>query len=387
MKPKVSIVKCSSYDTDEVLAGVEKALDLIGGIALFIKPGQKVLIKPNILSARPPQDGVNTHVEVIRALIRILKKQQARVLVGDSPSYFAAKDTNEVYSVSGMKQLCEDEAIELVKFDRVEQVGGAPIAKILKEVDVVISAPKMKTHNLTMLTGAVKNMFGAVVGMHKLQVHLDLPEQQAFSSRIVDIFMQVKPHLNIMDAVVGMDGDGPAGGRLRNFGLILAAQDAVALDSVFAQIANVHPFKVPIIEIANARGAGTGSPEDIEVLGERLEDVRVLDFALPRTSLIHQLPLFMLKSLGRTLKSYPVISQRKCTKCKICMNSCLAGAITVNEKVSEIDHSKCICCYCCHEMCPSNAISFKQSVFKKLLDLFFAVRRKLQGASRCLSRR
>ncbi len=384
-KTQVSIIKCQDYNPTNILTAVRRSIDLIGGVSDSIAPGQRVLIKPNILSARRPEEGVTTHPEVIRAIITILKEVQAEILVGDSPSCFSDKDIDEIYKASGIERLCKEEDVKLIRFSQVVQIDGIPIAKALKEVDYIISAPKMKTHNLTVLTGGVKNMFGAVVGGHKLSLHLKFSDPVSFSSQLVDIFSHVKPQLTIMDAVVGMEGDGPAGGKLKSIGLILSSKDAIALDSVFAQLVDISPFSVPTIKIGHERKLGVATPEDIEVLGEEIVGVKMPGFSLPKPSVMLQLSGSLLWLFGKAMKLYPKVNKQKCTRCQTCAKACPVNAITITDSSCKINYSKCICCYCCHELCPSNAIEFKQSLLKKLLNFALSIKRKIRSMKKCPS--
>ena len=364
---QVAIKKCSDYEPQNVQRAVEEAVSLLGGIEKFVKPAQKVLIKPNLLSARPPEDGVCTHPEVVRAVIRLAKQQTSNIYVGDSPGGFEVKASDIIYEASGMTKVCQEEAVNLVKFDSVETIDGLPIAKVVKEVDVIINVPKMKTHNLAGLTGAVKNMFGAVVGKYKAEMHFKYPKVEDFCEFIVDVFSHVKPQLSIMDGIVGMDGNGPAAGRLRNLGLVLASPDAVALDAVFAEIAGLKPLDVLTTRLADARSLGTGRIPDIEILGERLEEARIRDFIVPEGSLIYKMPDWVIKFFGTLIRSYPVINKVICEDCRICEKNCPAGVITIDKHY--IDHSKCIFCFCCTELCPHNAMEVKKTFMVGILFL------------------
>jgi len=190
-----------------------------------------------------------------------------------------------------------------------------------------------------------------------------------------------------MDAVVAMEGDGPNAGVLKNMGLILASADAVALDSVFAQIVDVAPLDVPMIRIASKKGLGIGEAKDIEIVGEKLDDVKDTGFVLPKTSVMFTAPGPLMWIIGKAFRSYPVINESLCTKCKVCQKACPVQTITITEGVSRIDYSKCICCYCCHELCPSKAVRFKQSILKNIYDRLAALRRNSRSKKQCQCQR
>ncbi|MFH1848059.1 MAG: DUF362 domain-containing protein [Candidatus Omnitrophota bacterium] len=380
---EVSLVRCKSYSRDEVGASVRKALDLIGGLGSFIKKGERVLLKPNILSPSEPDKGIDTHPEVVRAVALLVKEAGAIPVVGDSPGGYHLNFIENVYAKSGIKAVCDEEGIELVKFDKavlVENKGPSascglkhiPIAKEALRADKIISLPKMKTHSLTVLTGAVKNMFGAVVGLHKVECHKMAPNADDFAKILIDVYGAVRPHLAVMDGVVAMEGFGPAtGGTLKDMGLILASPDAVALDSVFARIAGAAPESLKTLSLAQKRGLGR--IRDVEIKGESLDSIPS-GFELPGVDLSAKLPSFISRPIARFIKFYPYIDRVKCVKCRMCAKSCPASAITIDDKISGIDYKKCISCMCCSEVCAYNAVFIKRGLLTKLLKMVKDVR-------------
>lgn len=366
---KVSIVKCPSYNTSEVEASVRRAVDLLGGINSFVKPGQKVLLKPNLLSARPPQDGVDTHPEVVRAVIRLVKEAKGVAILGDSPGGFGSHLSEEVYEKSGMKKVGEEEGVELVKFNRVTVKNNIPITSYAVESDVIISIPKFKTHGLTTITGGVKNLFGIVPGLRKTEYHRESPHPHKFAEVIVNIYSQVKPQLSIMDGIVAMQGDGPAGKDLRSLGLIMASNDAVSMDAVMAKIIGLRPFDIRTTFLAHNQGLGVGDLNGIEIKGEKVEDVLVKDFKLPRPSILCRLPSFLSEFLFNLIELWPFIDEKVCTKCQLCAKTCPQKTITIDDKTSSINYKNCIRCLCCYEVCPYQAISIKRNFWAKLAGM------------------
>lgn len=368
MKSKVSIVKCDGYEPGRVKEAVGKSLNLIGGFSSFFKRPCRVLIKPNLLSARLPEDAVNTHPEFVRAIVKLVRETGGDPAIGDSPgSFFTIKAIDDVYNISGMKKIADEEGVELVRFNKIEHINGYPIAKAVKEYDFIINVPKMKTHTLAMLTGAVKNTFGFVVGLSKVQCHKMAPHINEFSKILADIYAITRPHLSIMDGIVGMDGDGPAVGRIRKFGLILASSDAVSLDAVFSRIAGLEHSRNFVLKELAERGIGKGLLEEIEILGEDLSSAAIKDFRLPKTEFIYRFPSGIARHIAKVFYFKPVIDETVCKKCNICEKSCPVGAIIINKDMSRIDGSKCVKCFCCHEVCPHNAIYIKKNIFAKML--------------------
>lgn len=375
-KVKVFLKRCKDYNREDVFRAVDGIFDELGGLARFVNKGERVLIKPNLLSARPPEDGVDVHPEIVRAVALIVRRYGAVPIVGDSPGGFAVKSTDEVYERSGLGRMCAEEGIELVKFDKAITVSNPgpsvefgidniPIAKVAKDVDKIISISKMKTHSLLVLTGAVKNMFGAVVGLYKAHCHKMAPSPKNFSKVIVDVFSLVRPVLNIMDGVLAMEGNGPANGSLRHMGVILASEDAVALDSVFSRLVGLGAFSLYTTKEAFQRGIGEARPECIKIIGD-FKEVSVR-FKLPPIGLTSVLPPFLSRFLAKFLEFYPYIDQKVCKHCRLCAESCPASTILVDEKVARINWDECLRCMCCLEVCPHRAILVRRSLLMRLL--------------------
>lgn len=365
---EVAIVKCKDYDKARVEAAVFRAADLLGGIERFIKKGGTVLIKPNLLSARLPEEAVCTHPEVVRAAIRLVRKAGARPVVGDSPgTFFGAEDGGKVYEKTGMKQIAEEEGIELVKFDKSRRTGGYPIAEQAFEASFVLSLPKLKTHAFTVMTGAIKNTFGLVPGLFKVQCHKNEPNPRHFAKTIVDIYGITRPGLSIMDGIVAMEGEGPAAGTPKRMGLLLASPDGVSMDAVVSNIVGVPLSKDIIVNEARRRGVGEADMENIEILGEAIDAVKVEKFRLPQTTnAVNALPDFLMNMLSGAFSFRPFIDEDLCKKCGACKQSCPSEAITVDKSESAIDDRRCIRCFCCYEVCPYKAIYIKKNLLTKL---------------------
>ena len=363
MKTKVAIVKCKDYKRTEVEQAVNKAFDLLGGINAFIKKGERVLIKPNMLSARLPEDGVCTHLEVIRAVVRSVKNCGATAFIGDNPG--GSMSPTAVYEGTGLSALAKEEGIELKEVKGIKIVNDIPIATYIFECDKIINLPKMKTHILMGLTGAVKNMYGAVAGLHKSGLHKKFPSPEEFTKVLVDTFEIAKPGLVLMDGIVSMDQGGPASGRLRNTGLLIAGTDSVAVDSVFAGLIGVEPLDILTTKEAYKRKLGEAGLENIEISGESIKDNYIKDFEIPGKSGLITILGPSAKFLARFIKFGPHIKEKLCKKCMICRDSCPVSVITINSEKSVIDLKKCIRCMCCHEVCPHKAVELKRNFLAK----------------------
>jgi uncharacterized protein (DUF362 family)/NAD-dependent dihydropyrimidine dehydrogenase PreA subunit len=373
MGSTVAVVKGKDYSPGVVEQATRQAINLLGGIERFIRPGSRVLLKPNLLMAKEPSAGITTHPEVIRAIAKILKTINCQLFIGDGPSVWGnqIENVDEVYQRTGVKEVAQEQGIQIVKFEKSRWRGNFPLTTWLDDCDCFISIPKFKTHDFTILTAAVKNLFGLVPGIHKTELHKKYSTKEGFARTLVDIYQQAKPVLTVVDGIVAMEGDGPAsGGKLRDdVGLLLAGSDCVAIDSILALIMGIKPSDILTNKEAAQRELGTADIRSINILGERLEDVRVEPFKLPATSIIHRLPQPIINSVKGLIRFYPKIIQYNCDLCSACIRACPEKIINIKNKHIVIDYSRCIYCFCCQEACPNAAITIKRSLFAKLLGL------------------
>jgi len=367
---QVAVSRCADYDQERVSSAVHAAIELIGGMEQFVRPGQKVLLKVNALTMKLPEEAVTTHPAVIKAVAAEVKKAGGIPLVGDSSGGMAAGQapTIRTFEVAGIARAAEEAGAELVNFDSagvaaVAAEGPIPrlhLAKPVLEADVVINLPKLKTHSVTILTGAVKNMFGCVPGHRKSEYHRMAPRLKDFARVLADIYGLTRPALTIMDGIAGMEGNGPSAGRPRNIGLVLASADGVAVDAVVAYIAGVAPFKIHTTRIAHQRGLGMGDLAKIDILGEKLETLRISDFDLPSNLMFEVLPGFLVSGILGMFRARPVIAEDACAGCSFCVDSCPVQAMELSGKVPVIEYNRCISCLCCQELCPNKAVQMKQ---------------------------
>jgi len=373
MNAKVSIVKCDNYQAKLVESRVREVIDLLGGIKSFIKSGSRVLVKPNILMGKGPEFGIDTHPEVVRAVIRILKDINCNIFVGDGPCVWGdvIADVDEVYRRSGIAGVCEDEGVSLVKFDKRRMRKEFPLTIWLDDCDYLVNIPKFKTHSLTLLTGGIKNLFGLVSGTFKTELHKNYFDINDFSRILVDIYQEAKPALTVIDGIVAMEGDGPgSSGKLRNLGLLLAGSDCVALDSLMAKIIGVRPQDVLSTLEAEKRKLGVADFNHIDILGERLEDLNISPFILPTTSYLRRkIPKPIIDFVKNLIKYYPYPAPKNCIRCSACIKICPNQCISMKKKGIVFDYKKCIACFCCQEACPTAAIKVRKSIFAKMIGL------------------
>lgn len=371
MNTTVSIVRCSDYSN--VKSSIKEALTLIGGLESIITPGKRVLLKPNVLAIRPPEDAVTTHPAVVSAMCELVKEAGGIPVIGDGSGVVRPDvSTTEAFRASGIESVASACGAELINFEisgytevsvpAARQFPRLYIAKAVLEADVVISLPKLKTHELTLYTGALKNFFGAVPHKIRKQAHA-LEDRDRFGEAIVDIYSVVKPHLAVMDGVIGMEGNGPANGTPVHSGVIMASYDCVALDMVASELIGIDPLKVPTNKAALSRGFGTQKPE---VKGIPLQEAS-LRFKMAEGGVTAMVPSFLMRVLRKHLTVKPFINTSKCALCKACVLNCSAHAIEEMDKILKINPEKCIQCYCCRELCPNDAVEIKKSFLMKVV--------------------
>lgn len=366
----VSIKSCLTYDREAIDAAIREAVDLLGGIESFVRRGDRVLIKPNLLKAAAPEAAVTTHPEVVRAVIRIVHEAGGAVIVGDSPGI---GDFRRVCEKTGILAVVEEEGAALVDLNEAVAVKNQgrfhrfEVSRIAAESDAIINLPKFKTHGMTVLTGAVKNLFGCIPGKRKIQWHFNSGvNHEAFTRMLVELTGLLKPRLTIMDAVVGMEGNGPGSGDPRRLDALFASPDPVALDVVAAAMVGLKPEELPVIRAAAAAGIGETALTRIQLLGDPLGMVK--HFRLPaREHLEWRLPDWMRRTLKDGLTTRPVINNRECIQCGICRDHCPQQAISGHGPGLVIDYRNCIRCFCCQEFCPRGAITVGKGWMLKLI--------------------
>jgi uncharacterized protein (DUF362 family)/NAD-dependent dihydropyrimidine dehydrogenase PreA subunit len=357
---KVVIEKCDRYEDAE--KAVEDALKKLGGIERFIKEGEKVAIKPNLLQARKPEDAVTTNPEVVRAVIKQVKKITTNITITESPGIVGSlQGWENLIEKTGMKKIAEEEGVKTAMLKtpkKIERKGivtnDLSIAEEIMGYDKVINVAKLKTHMLTVYTGCVKNMFGIIPGKIKSGMHVRFESPEKFSMMLLDLYMIKRAELNILDGIDGMEGDGPASGDKKHFGIIGISEDALALDYVVVNGLNMN---VPMIKIAEKRKM---IPE-IELEGEIKGGIKN-----PGANMMERVLVSAVGSLRKKIASRPAVNKERCTKCANCYSICPVEAIKMNPH-PEFDYEKCIRCYCCHEICPEKAVYLKKSLAQKIL--------------------
>jgi len=376
MADRVALARCESYELPVLEKSIKKLLGLLGGIGEFIKSGDRVLIKPNLLSGSSPEKAVTTHPNLVEAVVNIVKEAEGIPAIGDSPGERVTfTGLTRAYRTAGLEEVSRNTGVPLLSFEddvmEVENIKGClykkfTITKQIRDFKVIISLPKLKTHPLTYMTAAVKNNFGFIPGLRKTEFHLKLPDRELFSEMLVDLLTTVRVNLVILDGIVAMEGNGPAGGAPRKVGAILASRNPVALDFVACQLVGYkNPLDIPTNRIAVERGFF--HPEDMEVIGERIEDLQVKYFKRIPQDVSQKIPKFLLKWLKSLLSPKPKIIDLLCNGCCHCLENCPVKCVERNtDGRFSIHYSNCIRCFCCQELCPQGAIITERHWLVKL---------------------
>lgn len=387
---KVSLRKIQNYQSYGLHRALTQTLSLLGGLENIIKPGSRIFVKINHLSPPSmPEEAIVTHPAFTEEVLLLLKEIGCTMTVGDD----IQSKQKDGFLISGYRELCNRLGIRLVNlkekgFRRIDFEGRvlekAYISPVVLDADFIINLPKLKTHSFTIFTGAVKNMYGIIPHGLRSRFHRQFFKNEVFSQMLVDIFSCAPPHLNIMDAIVAMEGEGPSAGRPKKVDLILASLDAVALDAVASKIIGLDPLQILTTKYADQRGLGIGQLEKIEILGERIQDIRIKDFRQSSIAIgliQKKLPAFLHALVQDQLILLPEIIRKRCTACWECVDICPAGAAQKQDNAAKIDGSICIHCMCCHEVCRFHAVRLKQKFFgravrgmtktyKKVISLF-----------------
>jgi uncharacterized protein (DUF362 family)/Pyruvate/2-oxoacid:ferredoxin oxidoreductase delta subunit len=368
MNNKVSVRKCKEYDVKEVYKCVSEIYLKTDGPDV---KGKRVLLKPNILTDDDPAKCISTHPVVVEAMIRFLQSNGASVLVGDSPAVHTAKFRGEK---SGIWKVCETTGAEWVDFmanpvEKKLKKGRIRIAAVVDEVDLIISLPKFKNHELVYFTGAIKNTLGLVPGFRKAKQHALHQDRKEFGEFLVDLNEIVTPDYFLMDGIIGMEGPGPGGGMPASIGLLLGSTNPLILDMIASRIAGYDPMVIPTSRSALFRKKWLQSEADIEYDGPEIGTIIKAGFKKIPISTFNNIALkFVMRRVKflRKLERRPVFLAQKCTGCQKCVNICPVKAIhPLPSKKTRIilTDTKCIRCFCCSEVCNDDAVEIRRKVF------------------------
>jgi len=398
--PRVALVRCEVYDQGTVDDAVSRGLQLLGGLEPYVRSGEHILIKPNLLVSATPEGLVSGHPTVFRAVAQQLRDAGAELSYGDSPAFGSAAG---VARKSGIAAAAEELGIPLADFSAGRTVSF-PEGRLIKQftiahaaldTDGIVSLPKLKTHGLMRMTGAVKNQFGCIPGLLKGEFHARMNTMERFGQMLVDLNLLLRPRLFVMDGVIAMQGNGPRGGDARSLSVLLFSSDPVALDATVCRMIALDPMLVPTVRFGEARGLGQAA--DVEIVGDPLSSFVDRDFVVNRApgSTTGESGRFSRFTRDR-LVPRPVIDASLCTACGTCVKMCPVDpkAVDFESGYEWVDEStdrftllmdgapararthtsppvhhydRCIRCYCCQELCPEHAIGIAKPLLGRLI--------------------
>jgi uncharacterized protein (DUF362 family)/NAD-dependent dihydropyrimidine dehydrogenase PreA subunit len=374
-KSRVALVGCNTYDDEAVHNAVREGLRLLGGAKQFLSPGEKALLKPNVLRGDDPARCISTHPSILKAVGRELLELSSEISYGDSPGSgsVAAQLTAAHLSLAAEElglRLADFENGREITFEGSPFTKRFPIANGVLETSALISLSKLKTHNLTRFTGAVKNQFGCIPGPAKKGYHVKMPDTYDFAKMLVALTMALRPRLYIMDGIMAMEGNGPGGGDPIEMNVLLFSTDPVALDAVACMLIELSPEHVPTMQPGRAWGLGTYLGDEIEIVGDSVERLRNGEFKIDRGPLKNPMPQGIVSFIRNFITPRPVIDRNRCRICGVCVEACPVEPKALDWHSGRRDrpptyrYSRCIRCFCCQELCPEGAISVISGLFQ-----------------------
>jgi uncharacterized protein (DUF362 family)/NAD-dependent dihydropyrimidine dehydrogenase PreA subunit len=382
---RVTLSRSPDYQPQNLNQAVKQALAPLEPLSL--PPGSRVLLKPNCLSAYDgPEKPVNTRAEVVEAVGRyLMEHHDLNLMIGDSGGMGSYGRTKRTYEIMGLDQVADRLGAELVNFEKLGLIplsapeggilSGFKATAILDQISAIVNLPKLKTHLLTEITGAVKNMLGLLPGSLKRETHVKAPSSRAMAKALVDIYSGIKAKvpiiLHLMDGITAMEGMGPNQGQAREAGWILASKDPVALDTAVAVLMGFDPRKVPILTLASQAGLGEGDPDRIELMGGTWEELPIPGFKRPFTR-VRGLASNLIPdgltgwAFGWLTEAKPRLIPENCERCNLCVEACPAQALHMTNQGVQLNREVCIECYCCLEHCPSQGIFVPRGLWNRL---------------------
>lgn len=382
---KVALLKCSEYEVSIIEKKLREGFELLGGdsfLKSLVPYNSKVLIKPNMLSIENAGSPVVTHYSVFEAVIRILKDYTQNISFGDSPGF---GDSRKAAEKSGLMQVADKYGVKFEDFkdsihvalDKSILCKSWNVARAPYEADVVITLPKLKTHAMAYFTGAVKNQFGCIPGIQKAEWHTRMPEANTFCKMLLDLNTLVGTSFAVLDGIIAMEGNGPKNGNPYKMNTLIMGKSITAVDSVAVRLIGYkNPLETPVLKEAYDNKWGAVLPEEIDVLGEKIEDMKAKNFKLSRKGgNFHFASPEVSNFIRGMIAPNPSLIPDKCVSCGRCGEVCpekpkVISMVKINGKlVPSWNMKKCIRCFCCQELCPVGAIETKYRSLGKILGL------------------
>lgn len=370
MRNRVWLAECPDYG-QSLEEKIEKAFDALQ-VWDKIRPGMRVVLKPNLVMSSKPEQAIITHPAFTAAVGKCVQKAGGRVVIAESPGGpYTPAAMKAMFRATGYRDMAEACGFTLYTDCKSREVT-LPQAKRCRELSVVepfldrdylIDLPKLKTHSMVGFSGAVKNLFGTVPGLQKPELHCRFPEREPFSEMLCDLCHFLGPDLSLMDGIWAMEGNGPTGGQRRDLHVIAGSESPWALDVAAASLVGLEPEKIAMLREGHERGYGPLDLSELELVGDPMETLLAPDFLKAEassTDFIDRLPKFLRPAAKKLATPYPRIDKKRCVGCGKCAESCPQHTISLRDGKAVIRYQNCIRCFCCHEMCPKHVVQIKR---------------------------
>ena len=370
MRNRVWLAQCPDYG-QSLEEKIEKAFDALQ-VWDKIRPGMRVVLKPNLVMSSKPEQAIITHPAFTAAVGKCVQKAGGRVVIAESPGGpYTPAAMKAMFRATGYRDMAEACGFTLYTDCKSREVT-LPQAKRCRELSVVepfldrdylIDLPKLKTHSMVGFSGAVKNLFGTVPGLQKPELHCRFPEREPFSEMLCDLCHFLGPDLSLMDGIWAMEGNGPTGGQRRDLYVIAGSESPWALDVAAASLVGLEPEKITMLREGHERGYGPLDLSELELVGDPMETLLAPDFLKAEassTDFIDRLPKFLRPAAKKLATPYPRIDKKRCVGCGKCAESCPQHTISLRDGKAVIRYQNCIRCFCCHEMCPKHVVQIKR---------------------------
>ena len=373
----VNIVRCENYEKENVKKALPALIQLTGGLD-WVKSNMNIVIKANLVTHMKPEQAATTHPTLLCELVKLLTSKGANVILGDSPGglytpafvnkVYAATEVNCITNFGG--KLNQNFEKEFARFPEGKVLKDFEYTAYLKDADAIINFCKLKSHGMMGMSAATKNLFGTIPGTLKSEYHFRFPNHADFADMLIDLNEYFKPKLCIVDAIIGMEGNGPTKGTPRHIGALLASTNPYKLDLACSRIMGLEKENVTTLEAAYKRNLIPQTYKELSC-NQSIDDFVIEDYKniLVHTGILFEdKPKLIKKIITKCLKSTPKLDKLMCIGCKKCYEICPAYAITFKKNRPHINRKKCISCFCCQEFCPAGAMKVKRPLVAKILN-------------------